>query len=105
MLAGVPFKRGDLLFTIDPRPMQAAVRQMEANVAKDRAQLRQAEAAHGQRQAEVTQSLANLERDLAQLELARVQEQRYRSLLEKEFIAREQYEQVKRDLQDSSASP
>jgi membrane fusion protein, multidrug efflux system len=92
---GQDVKRGDLLFTIDPRPLEAALRQAEANVAKDTAQLRQAEAALGQRQAEVTQALANLERDLAQLEMARVQEQRYRELVQRELIAREQYDQVR----------
>jgi membrane fusion protein, multidrug efflux system len=92
---GQEVKRGDLLFGIDPRPLEAAVRQAEANVAKDRAQVRQAEAAFAQRQAEVTQALANLERDVAQLDNARVQEQRYATLVEKEFIAREQYDQVR----------
>jgi multidrug efflux system membrane fusion protein len=92
---GQDVKRGDLLFTIDARPLEAAVRQAEANVAKDQAQLRQAEAALGQRQAEVTQALANLERDLAQLEMAKVQDQRYRELVQRELIAREQYDQVR----------
>lgn len=92
---GREVKRGDLLFTLDPRPFEASLRQNEANVAKDVAQRRQAEAALGQRRAEVTQALANLERDLAQMENARVQEQRYRDLAKKEFIAREQYDQVR----------
>ena len=92
---GQEVTRGDLLFTIDPRPLEAAVKQTEANVAKDRAQLRQAEAAFAQRQAEVAQSLANLERDVAQLDNARVQEQRYEMLLKRELVAREQYDQVR----------
>ncbi|MEK7837418.1 MAG: efflux RND transporter periplasmic adaptor subunit [candidate division NC10 bacterium] len=92
---GREVKRGDLLFTLDPRPFEASLRQNEANVAKDVAQRRQAEATLGQRGAEVTQALANLERDLAQMENARVQEQRYRDLAKKEFIAREQYDQVR----------
>ena len=92
---GQEVKRGDLLFTIDPRPLEAAVRQSEANVARDRAQLRQAEAALAQRQAEVAQALANLERDAAQFDNARVQEQRYAALLKKELVAREQYDQVR----------
>jgi membrane fusion protein, multidrug efflux system len=92
---GQEVKGGDLLFTIDPRPLEAAVRQSEANVAKDRAQLRQAEAALLQRQAEVTQALANLERDQAQLENARTQERRYASLVKEELVAREQYDQVR----------
>ena len=95
---GREVKRGDLLFTLDPRPFEASLRQNEANVAKDVAQRRQAEAALGQRGAEVTQALANLERDLAQMENARVQEQRYRDLAKKEFIAREQYDQVRTNL-------
>ena len=92
---GDEVRRGDLLFTIDPRPLEAAVRQAEANVAKDRAQLRQAEAARGQRQAEITQAQANLERDLAQLANAKVQEQRYSELVRRELVAREQYDQIR----------
>ncbi|HEU4370971.1 MAG TPA: efflux RND transporter periplasmic adaptor subunit [Methylomirabilota bacterium] len=92
---GQEVKRGDLLFTIDPRPVEAGVRQAEANVARDRAQLRQAQAAFAQREAEVAQAQANLERDAAQLDNARVQEQRYAALLKKELIAREQYDQVR----------
>ncbi len=95
---GREVKRGELLFTIDPRPLEAAVRQAEATVAKDRAQRRQAEAALGQRQAEVAQALANLERDQAQLEMARVQDQRYRELVQRELVAREQYDQVRTTL-------
>jgi membrane fusion protein, multidrug efflux system len=41
---GQDVKQGDLLFTIDPRPFEAALRQAEANLAKDRAQHRQAAA-------------------------------------------------------------
>jgi multidrug efflux system membrane fusion protein len=92
---GREVRRGDLLFTIDPRPLEAAVRQAEATLARDRAALRQAEAARAQRQAEVAQALANLERDEAQLTNARVQEQRYAALLKQDLIAREQYDQVR----------
>jgi multidrug efflux system membrane fusion protein len=92
---GHEVRRGDLLFTIDPRPLEASLRQNEATLARDRAALGQAEAGLGQRQAEVKQALANLEKDLAQMENARVQEERYRVLVEKELIAREQYDQVR----------
>ena len=92
---GQDVKRGALLFTIDPRPLEAAVRQAEANLAKDRAQLRQMEAALAQRQAEVLQTQANLERDMAQMETAKVQEKRYAALVQKELVAREQYDQVR----------
>lgn len=95
---GREVKRGDLLITIDPRPFEAALQQIEANLARDAAQVRQAEAAVGQRQADVSQALANLARDQAQVENARVQEQRYRDLVAREFIAREQYDQVRTNL-------
>jgi multidrug efflux system membrane fusion protein len=41
---GQDVRKGDLLFTIDPRPFQGAVAQYEANVAKDRYQAKNAEA-------------------------------------------------------------
>jgi len=75
---GQDVHKGDLLFVIDPRPFEAA--------------LRQTEAALSQRQAEVRQAQAAVERDTAQLENARVQERRYRELVDKELIAREQYD-------------
>ena len=81
---GQDVAKGDLLVTIDPRPIEAA--------------LRQAEAALVQRQAEVLQAVANLERDTAQLANARVQERRYRELVERELVAREQYDQFRTSL-------
>ena len=87
---GRDVKRGDLLFTIDPRPFEAAVRQ--------------AEAALGQRQAEVAQARANLARDIAQQEWTVAQEKRYRELLGKELISREQYEQIRTNAAAMEAS-
>jgi multidrug efflux system membrane fusion protein len=101
---GRDVKEGDLLFTIDPRPFEAAVRQAEATVGRDMAQLRQAEAALAQRRAEIQQALANLERDTAQLEHARAQERRYRELVEKELIAREQYENFRTQMSAMDAT-
>jgi membrane fusion protein, multidrug efflux system len=89
---------GQLLFAIDPRPFEAIVAQAQANVGRDTAQLRQAEAAHAQRRAEVQQAIANLDRDQAQLENARVQEKRYKTLVDKELVAREQYDQFRTNL-------
>ena len=43
----------------------------------------------------MTQAEANLARDMAQLENARVEEQRYRKLVEGGFVAREQYDQFR----------
>jgi membrane fusion protein, multidrug efflux system len=81
---GQDVAKGELLFTIDPRPFEAA--------------LRQAEAALNQRRAEILQTGANLERDTAQLANARVQERRYRELVERELVAREQYDQFRTGL-------
>ena len=95
---GADVKAGDLLFVIDPRPTEAALRQAEANVARDLAALRQAEAALTQREADVRQAQANVDRDVAQVENARTQEGRYRTLFEKELIAREQYDQMRTNM-------
>jgi RND family efflux transporter MFP subunit len=95
---GATVKAGDVLFVIDPRPLEATLRQAEANVARDTAQLQQSEAALVQREAEVQQAQANLKRDLAQLENARTQERRYHLLLERELVAREQYDQLRTNM-------
>lgn len=95
---GGDVKAGDLLFVIDPRPFEATLRQAQATVARDTAQLRQTEAALVQREADVHQAQANVERDLAQLENARTQERRYGTLLQKELIAAEQYDQLRTNM-------
>src|SRR5919106_2676030 len=64
---GQDVKQGQLLFTIDPRPLEAAVKQAEANLARDTAQLK------------------NL----------REQVRRYAELVEKQYVSREQYDQIK----------
>jgi multidrug efflux system membrane fusion protein len=92
---GQMVKKSELLYTIDPRPLEAALRQAQANLARDHAQLQQAQAALGQRRAEIQQAEANLGRDMAQMDNARIQEQRYHELVNKEFVAREQYDQIK----------
>src|SRR6185503_20031667 len=55
----------------------------------------QAEAALGQREADVRQAQANLDRDIAQLDNARTQERRYGTLVQQELVAREQYDQIR----------
>jgi RND family efflux transporter MFP subunit len=95
---GGDVKAGDLLFVIDPRPFEATLRQAQATVARDTAQLRQTEAALVQREADVQQAQANVERDLAQLDNARTNERRYSTLLQKELIAAEQYDQYRTNM-------
>jgi membrane fusion protein, multidrug efflux system len=87
---GQDVKKGDLLFTIDPRPFEAALAQVQATQA--------------QHQAQVTQAEANLARDQAQLENARVEEERYRRLVAGGFVAREQYDQFLTTLKTAQAT-
>lgn len=92
---GQEVRKGDLLFAIDPRPFEASLRQAEANVARDRAALTQAKASLSEKRAAQKQAEANLVRDQAQLENAQVQTRRYAELVRKEFVAKEQYDQIR----------
>lgn len=74
-------KKGDPLFTIDPRPSQAGVAEALANQSKALGQQRQAE--------------ANLAKDLAQAKTAEVTAQRYETLYKEGVISREQYDQAR----------
>ena len=64
---GQDVKSGQLLFTVDPRPLEAALKQAEAALARDSAQLRN----------------------------MREQLKRYSELVEKQYVSREQYDQIK----------
>jgi multidrug efflux system membrane fusion protein len=64
---GQDVKKGQLLFTIDPRPLESALKQAEATLA----------------------------RDSAQLQNAREQARRYADLVEKQYVSREQYDQIR----------
>jgi membrane fusion protein, multidrug efflux system len=115
---GADLKQGELLFTIDPRPLQAAVQQAEANVARDQAQARQAEANTARDQAAVQQAMAaltqakaqlgqteaNVVRDQAQLENAQVQDRRYAELVRQGYVAREQADQVRTAMETAAAT-
>jgi multidrug efflux system membrane fusion protein len=78
---GQDVKKGDLLFTIDRRPLESALKQAEANLAKDMARLKQAQ--------------ANLAKTTAQAKNAQVQAQRYESLNQQGIISRDQYDQIR----------
>ena len=92
---GQAVKKGDLLFTLDQRPWEAALSQAEANLGRDRAQLQQAEAAVAQTMAASKQAEANLARDTAQLENANTQLRRYKGLIDEGAVSREMYDQVR----------
>jgi multidrug efflux system membrane fusion protein len=80
---GANVSKGQLLFTIDPRPFEANLQQAQANLSKDTAAKKQAE--------------ANLAREMAQENWGRVQVQRYSTLVEQGVVAKEQYEQLRAD--------
>lgn len=90
---GQAVKKGDLLFTIDSRPLQAALRQAEANRGKDIALLSQAQAKVAQAIAQVNQAKANVAKDVAQAKNNNVQAQRYRDLLSQGAVSKAQAEQ------------
>lgn len=64
---GQDVRQGDLLFTVDPRPFEAALKQAEANLARDN----------------------------AQLENALQQARRYGELVKKQYVSQEQYDQIR----------
>jgi len=92
---GQDVRKGDLLFTIDPRGFEAALAQAQANLAKDMGQVQQARAVLQRDHARVTQTRAALSRDQAQAKNAEAQAERYADLFKRELISREQYEQFK----------
>src|SRR5947208_4443554 len=87
---GANVKKGDLLFTVDPAPFEAAVSQAQANVTKDIALKKQAE--------------ANMSRDLAVAKWNALQVKRYAQLVSAGVVAREQYEQLAATADASNAS-
>ncbi|HUJ76998.1 MAG TPA: biotin/lipoyl-binding protein, partial [bacterium] len=92
---GQDVKKGDLLFTLDRGPFEAALRQSEGILARDRAQQLQAQAALAQTRAAEKQAVANLARDQAQLENANVEVRRYKELIDEGAISKEQFDSVR----------
>ena len=80
---GANVKKGQLLFTIDPRPFDANLKQAQANLARDSALKKQAE--------------ANLAREQAREKWGLTQVERYRTLVEQGVVPREQYQQLRAD--------
>jgi multidrug efflux system membrane fusion protein len=80
---GKEVRNGELLFMIDPRPFETALKQAEANLERDLAQVKQAE--------------ANLERDMAQEKNAEAEANRYKLLFERGVVARQQYDKFRTD--------
>lgn len=92
---GQDVKKGDLLFTVDPRPFEAALKQAEANLARDIAQVGQAEADLAKNMALVEQAEANIDKDMTQAQNAKADAERYASLIEKQVVSTQQYNQFR----------
>jgi len=92
---GQDVRKGQVLFVLDQRSLEAALHQAEGNAARNVAQLQQAEAALAQSQAAEQQAEANLARDMAQVENTRAQERRYKGLINDGAISMELYDQVR----------
>ncbi len=73
---GDPVKKGEVLFRIDPRPYEAALRQAEANAL----------------------------RDAAARDQARSQDRRYQELLQKNFVSKEAYAQIRTNAETAAAT-
>ena len=78
---GANVNRGDLLFEIDPRPFREALRQAEAAIMKDEAQLRVAE--------------ANVARSRAQSKNAKAEAARFEQLSKEGISTRQQEDQIR----------
>ncbi|HKP82834.1 MAG TPA: efflux RND transporter periplasmic adaptor subunit [Pyrinomonadaceae bacterium] len=87
---GANVKRGQLLFTVDPRPFEANLKQAQANLAKNVAAKKQAE--------------ANLAREVARENWGRAQVQRYATLVEQGVVPSEQYGQLRADYDSLKAN-
>jgi multidrug efflux system membrane fusion protein len=74
-------KKNDLLFSIDSRPLEAALNQTIANASRDQAALGQAQ--------------ANLARDKASAKYADSQATRYAQLFQEKVVSRDQAEQLR----------
>jgi multidrug efflux system membrane fusion protein len=101
---GQDVKKGDLLMDIDPRPFEATLRQAEANLGSATAQVQQAQANLIRDLAQVKQTEANLARDMAQAKYAAENAERYASLVAKNYVAKEQYEQLRTNAEALAAT-
>jgi membrane fusion protein, multidrug efflux system len=88
-------KKGDILFTIDPRQLDAQLEQTMAIEMKDKAQVRQAQANVTKDIALVKQAEAAVARDKSQLSLASREAKRYETLVNVGAVSHEQYDQQK----------
>jgi len=87
---GANVRKGNLLFTIDPRPFEASLQQAQANLAKDTALKNQAE--------------ANLAKDIVGAKNAAVQARRYAELARQDAVTKEQTDEQKTNAESLEAT-
>jgi multidrug efflux system membrane fusion protein len=83
-------KKGDKLFEIDPRPLQAALEEAEATLTRDQALLNQAQ--------------AQFDRDAANAEYQQLSSERQAALVAKGLVARDAAEQARSNADASKAA-
>jgi multidrug efflux system membrane fusion protein len=89
---GAELKKGDQLFTIDPRPFQAQLDQAKAALELQKASLEQSEATCGQQKAAFDQAQAELAQSKSKLDLALLEFERAKNLLETNAVSKQEFE-------------
>jgi membrane fusion protein (multidrug efflux system) len=87
---GASVKKGDVLFEIDPRPLQAAVDQAKANVEQAQGALQQARAALGQAQAGLEQAKADQQKAEAEQGKTQIDVTRFTPLAAQKAISQQE---------------
>lgn len=90
--ANVPMKKGDVIFTIDPRQFEFDVRRLEAALAA-------AEQVVPQLKSSVDQAVAAAEKAATQLDLARAEFARQSELFERKVVAQAMLDKAERNLE------
>ena len=101
---GQMVNRDDLLIKIDSRPFEAQLAQAQATHERDDAQVQQAQANLNRDLAQVQQAEANVAKDVAQSKYAEEQVKRYAYLVQKDYVAKEQYGQMSTNADALTAS-
>jgi multidrug efflux system membrane fusion protein len=96
--------RDDLLIKIDSRPFEAQLAQAQATLERDTAQVQAVEANLIRDLAQVQQAEANLTKDIAQSKYAEEEVRRYAYLVQKDYVAKEQYDQMHTNAEALAAS-
>src|SRR5258707_14531349 len=85
-------KKGQLLFEIDPRPLQAVVNQAKGDLAKSESQVQQAISQLDQAQAQLAQANSQLMQAEANQRKTQLDVNKYRPLLEQKAVTQQDYD-------------